>query len=88
METLGQNCVEINTSLHNERQPDGMCDLVRIGRMKTICWYAGVVELAPHLSPSEGQVLAIHASTWRDMPVILRSRLLSLLSVARPEIAS
>lgn len=52
---------------------------LELGRMKTVCWYAAVVEAAILLTADERADIAITASQWRDMPAVLRSRLIALL---------
>lgn len=51
---------------------------LELGRMKTVCWYAAVVEATTLLTPDERADIAITASQWRDMPAVLRSRLIAL----------
>jgi hypothetical protein len=53
-----------------------MADLLNDGRMKTVCWYVAVCDIAPHLNASERKDLATISSGWRDMPKQLWDRLL------------
>lgn len=68
-------------SMHNDHDCGGMADLVRSGRRRTICWYSAVVALASQLRPAERSSLTVQSSTWRDMPSVLRSRLLEMIEL-------
>lgn len=70
--------------MHLGNDVDGMMDFVRMGRMKTACWYVAAVELAAMLEPEERMIISIQASTWTDMPAILRSRLLAMTVQSLP----
>lgn len=70
--------------MHIDNNIDGMLDFVRMGRMKTACWYVAIVELAAMLAPTERMILSIQASTWTDMPATLRTRLLALTMRSLP----
>ncbi len=63
-------------SLHIEKIKKEMIELVKNGRQKTVCWYSAVIELMRFTSSTEARVIAIHASTWRDMPFLLCKNLL------------
>lgn len=65
-------------AFHIGKNPAPMIEFIRMGRMKTVCWYVAPLVIASTMTTGERKLLAILASTWRDMPALLRSRIISL----------
>lgn len=67
-------------TLHTEKSTRDMIEIVKSGRRKTVCWYSAVIVLMELTSRTEARVIATHASTWRDMPILLCKKLIQKIS--------
>lgn len=64
-------------NLQNNIKP--ILDFIKLGRMKTICWYVAIIDVAKYLDYSEKTDLVILSSQWRDFPKELRDHLMELI---------